>query len=95
MTFKEKAGNIDHNFRILHKPPEVFLTMFLPKTISDTAVHLAFQDCGLVHQLFAGTYKRDFQKIQNIKHLIKLSPYVKCEIPHQNLLCTGQKKNPT
>ena len=69
MTFREKAGNIDHNFRILHKPPrfcvrhnrydenEVFLTMFLPKTISDTAVHLAFQDCGPVHQLFAGTYK--------------------------------------
>lgn len=85
VTFREKAGNIDHNFTILHKPPRfcvrdnrydengLFLTTFLPKTISDIAVHLAFRDCGSVHQLFAGTYKKDFQKIQNSKHLIRLS----------------------
>ena len=80
INFKGKVGDHDHTFRILPKPPpkicprfqrldenEVFLTMFLPTTISDTAVHLAFHDSGTVHQVFAGTYKKDFHEIQNGK----------------------------
>ena len=57
--------------------------MFLPTTISDTAVHLAFRDSGTVHQVFACTYKKDFHEIQNGKRHIRLTPYVKNEIPHQ------------
>ena len=57
--------------------------MFLPTAISDTAVHLAFCDTGTVHQVFAGTYEKDFHEIQNGKHHIRLTPYVKNEIPHQ------------
>ena len=56
--------------------------MFLPTTISDSLAHLAFCDSGTVHQVFAGTYKKDFHKIQNGKHHIRLTPYVNNEIPH-------------
>ena len=51
INFKGKVGDHDHTFRILSKLPpnirlrprrcdenEVFLTMFLPTTISDTSV---------------------------------------------------------
>ena len=56
--------------------------MFLPTTISDTSVHLAFCDSGTVHQVFAGTYEKKLHEIQNGKRHIRLTPYVN-EIPHQ------------
>ena len=55
--------------------------MFLPTTISDTAVHLAFHDSSTVHQVFAGTYKKDFHEIQNGKR----------HMPHQ-IRFEGQNK---
>ena len=61
-TFKERIHNNDIIFRILPRLPKpknqddserypgsVFVTMFLPTTISDVAVETAFMNFGKVH----------------------------------------------
>lgn len=104
INFKGKVRGHKHTLRIFSKLPprfrtrfnrhdenEVFLTMFLPKTISDSAVNLAFLSCSKVLQVFAGTYKKDFHEIQNGKRHIRLTHYDKNEIPHQ-IRFEGQKR---
>ena len=70
LNFQEKIRNSTVNFRLLHEIPDtrnfrcqnrnhntVFVTMLLPTLISNTAVKRAFSEFGVVHTVFAGTYK--------------------------------------
>ena len=71
LNFQEKNRNSTVNFRLLHEILDprnsrhqnrnnnntVLVTMFLPPLISNTAVKRAFSEFGVVHTVFAGTYK--------------------------------------
>ena len=98
LNFQEKIRNSTVNFRLLHEVPDtsnsrrqnrndktVFVTMFLPTLISNTAVKRAFSEFGVVHTVFAGTYKdAPFKSICNGKRHIRLTPSrSKQELPHQ------------
>ena len=88
LNFQEKIRNSTVNFRLLHEVPDtrnsrrqnrndktVFVTMFLPTLISNTAVKRAFSEFGVVHTVFAGTYKEaPFKSICNGKRHIHLTP---------------------
>ena len=39
--------------------------MYLPTTVSDTNVRKAFDHWGVVHDVFQGTYKKDFHEMAN------------------------------
>ena len=80
LTSQEKILGIEHNFRIFpnlsntKRFPEqnrhlysVYITMYLPTTVSDTNVRKAFNHWGVVHDVFQGTYKKDFHEIKNGK----------------------------
>ena len=49
--------------------------MFLPTTISDTAVEKAFMEFGEVHVVFPSTFKKDFNEIRNGKRHVRLTPF--------------------
>ena len=99
LNFEEKICNNTVNFRILHNipgprisggqnkndPNTVFVTMFLPTQISNTAVKRVFNEFGEVHTVFAGTYKdAQFRSICNGKRHIRLTPArSKQELPHK------------
>ena len=90
VQFREQVQNIPLNFDIspnyLGKkrnrnyygtkfdPNTVFVTLYLPSTISDTAVKKAFMEFGTVHTVFAGRFKDDLQGICNGKRHIRLTP---------------------
>ena len=96
INFREKVCNIDHTFRLLPERPKrlhfkqkmydentVYITMFLPTTISDMAVKVAFNDLGEVHSVFTGSYKFPFDGISNSKRHVRITPYDKSELPHK------------
>ena len=71
INFKGKVGDADYIYRILPPPPHggnerrrknfpnaVFVTMFFPTTVSDTAVKKDFLEFGEVHDVFDGTFKK-------------------------------------
>ena len=49
--------------------------MYLPTTISDINVRKAFDHWGVVHDVFQGTYKRDFHEIKNGKRHVRVTPH--------------------
>ena len=58
-----------------YDPDTIFVTMFLPTTISNAAVKKAFMEFGEVHTVFAGQYKEEeFQGICNGKIHMCLKP---------------------
>ena len=78
---------IEHNFRIFpnlpntkrfternRHPYSVYITMYLPTTVSDTSVRKAFDYWGVVH-VFQGTYKKDFHEIKNGKWHVRVTPH--------------------
>ena len=98
--FQGKAGDTNHIFRILPRPPNrgnkrrrrsfpnaVFVTMFLPTTVSDTAVTKGFSIFGEVHDVFSGRFKKPYNDISNGKRHIRITPYkTKHELPHEIFL---------
>ena len=95
-NFREKIHNEDIIFRILPRLPKpkarsdpnypnsVFVTMFLPTTISDAQVETAFMDFGRVHFVRAGTYSNEFADIKNGKRHVKITPHNgKTALPHE------------
>ena len=96
-NFKERIHNNDTIFRILPRLPKpknrddserylgsVFVTMFLPTTISDVAVETAFMNFGKVHYVCAGTYRNGFWDIKNGKRHVRITPFSdKSGLPHQ------------
>ena len=78
LTFQEKILGMEHNFRIFSNLPNtkrfternrhpysVYITMHLSTIVSDTNVRKAFDHCRVVHNVFQGTYKKDFHEIKN------------------------------
>ena len=53
----------------------VFVTLYLPSTISNTAVTKGFMEFGTVHTVFAGRFKNDLQSICNGKRHVRLTPH--------------------
>ena len=100
INFMEEILGIEHNFRILPNLPQggkkgkntIFITMFLPTTISNTAVERAFMDFGTIHLVRAGTYP-GFQDIQNGKRHVRLTPFpnLMSKIPHEIILQGNNK----
>ena len=95
-NFKEKIHNEDIIFRILTRlpkpkdwadpryPDSVFVTMFLPTTISEAAVETAFMGFGKVHYVRAGTYRNEFADIKNGKRHVRITPHSgKSGLPHE------------
>ena len=61
----------------------IFVTMYLPSTILNTAVEKAFMAFGNVHTVFAGRFKDDLKGIRNGKRHIRLTPHKsKHDLPH-------------
>ena len=70
IKFKGKVGDTDYIYRILSLPGErnehrrnnfsntVFVTMFFPTSVSDTAVKKAFLEFGEVHDVFDNKFKK-------------------------------------
>ena len=96
INFREKVCDIDHTFRLLPERPKrlhfkqkmydentVYITMFLPTTISDMAVKVAFNDLGEVHSVFAGSYKFPFHGISNGKRHVRITPYDISELSNE------------
>ena len=95
INFREKVCDIDHTFRLLPERPKrlhfkqvydentVYITMFLPTTISDMAVKVAFNDLGEVHSIFAGSYKFPFHGISNGKRHVRITPYDISELSNE------------
>ena len=98
--FREQVQGHPLNFTISStpmgkKPPKsqigtrfdentVFVTMYLPSTISNIAVKKVFQEFGTVHTVFNGTFKGDLQGIRNGKRHIRLTPDgSKHDLPHR------------
>ena len=93
--FKERIYDII--FRILPRLPKVndrdgckrypnsvFVTMFLPTTISDATVRKTFMNFGTVHTVYAGTYDKNFKEIKNGKRHIRITPFrAKSYLPHK------------
>ena len=86
LTFQAKILGIKHNFRIFPNLPNtkrfiernrhlysVYITMYLPTTVSDTNVRKAFDHWGVVHDVFQGTYKKDFHEIKNGKRHVRVT----------------------
>ena len=82
LTLKGKVGDTDHIYRILPLPPRrgngrrrknfpnaVFVTMFFPTTVSDTAVKKAFLEFGKVHD---GKFKKPYNNISNGNVILEL-----------------------
>ena len=90
VQFREQAQNTPLNFTIFPTPTSkkqpknyygtkhdqntVFVTLYLPSTISDTAVKKAFLEFGTVHTVFPGRFKDGLQGICNGKRHIRLTP---------------------
>ena len=98
LNFRKKILGVDHLFRILPDPPRreknrprkydentVFIAIFLPATVSDTAVERAFMGFDEVHVVFAGTYRSDFKEIWNVKRHVRLTTIhvSKTDFPHE------------
>ena len=100
VQFREQVQNTPLSFTISptptsKKPPKnyygtkydqnsVFVMLYLPSTISDTAVKKVFLEFGMVHTVFAGTFKDDLKGIRNGKRHIRLTPHgSKHNLPHQ------------
>ena len=79
---------MDHIYRILPLSPregnkrqrrnfrnDVFVSIFLTITASDTAVKKAFLELGEVHDVFAGKLKKPYNDISNGKRHIKTTSY--------------------
>ena len=68
-----------------HDPDTVFVTMFLPTTISNAAVKKAFTHFGEVHTIFPGRYKEEkFKSICNGKRHVRLTSFhSKHDLPHK------------
>ena len=65
-------------------PNTIFVTMYLPSTISNTAVQKAFMAFGNVHTVFEGRFKDDLKGIRNGKRHIRLAPNKsKHDLPHE------------
>ena len=66
-------------------PNTIFVTMYLPTTVSNIAVKKAFMDFGEVHTVFAGRFKEtDFKGICNGKRHVCLTLFKsKHDLPHQ------------
>ena len=88
MDFKGKVGDTDHLYRILPLPPRrenerrrknfpnaVFVTMFFPTTVSDTAVKKDLSEFGEVHDVFDAKFKKPYRNVSNAKLHIRISPY--------------------
>ena len=84
MDFKGKVGDTDHLYRILPLPPRrenerrrknfpnaVFVTMFFPTTVSDTAVKKAFLEFGEVHD---GKFKKNITISVMANAILELLP---------------------
>ena len=82
INFKAKFCDIDHIYRILPLPPRggnerqrenlpnaVFVTMFFPTTVSDTAVKKAFLEFGKVHD---SKFKKPYNNISNGNVILEL-----------------------
>ena len=87
INFKGKIGDAEHFFKILPLPPSggnerrkknfinaVSVTMFLPTTLSDTAIKKSFLEFGEVH-VFAGKFKKPYNNISTNKGHIRITPY--------------------
>ena len=84
IKFKGEVGDTDHIYRILslprggnerrtkNVPNAVFVTMFFPTTVSDTAVEKVFLEFGEVHD---GKLKKRYNNISNDKRHIRITPY--------------------
>ena len=97
INFKGKVGDTDHIYRILPLPPRegnerqtknfpnaVFMRMFFPTTVSDTAANKAFLEFGEVHHVFGGKYKKPYNNISNGKRHIRITLCkTKHDLPHQ------------
>ena len=67
-----------------HDQNTVFVTLYLPSTVSDTAVRRVFQEFGMVHAVSNGTFKGDLRGIRNGKRHVRLTPAgSKHDLPHQ------------
>ena len=96
-NFKERIHDDGIIFRILPRLPKVndraggkrypnsvFVTMFLPTTISDAAVGNTFMNFGTVHIVYVGTYGESFKEIKNGKRYIRITPFrAKSDLPHE------------
>ena len=94
INFEGKVGDTDHIYRIPPLPPRggnerrrknfrnaVFVTMFFPTTVSDTAVEKFFLEFGEVHD---GKLKKRYNNISNDKRHIRITPYkTKHDLPHK------------
>ena len=99
INFKGKVGDTNHIYRILPLPPRggnerrrknfpnaVFVTMFFPTNISDTASkkQKTFLEFGEVHDVFDGKFKKPYNDISNGKRHIRITPYkTKHDLPHE------------
>ena len=96
IKFKGKVGDTDYIYRILSLPGErnehrrnnfsntVFVTMFFPTSVSDTAVKKAFLEFGEVHDVFDGKFKKSYNNIDNVIRHIRITPYkTKHDLPHE------------
>ena len=96
INFKGKVGDTDRIYRILPLPSRggnerrkknfpnaVFVTIFFPTTVSDTAVRKAFLELGEVHD---GKLKKSYNNISNKNRHIRMTPYkTKQDLPHEKL----------
>ena len=53
--------------------------MFIPTTVSDTAVKKPFLEFGEVHEVFGGKFKKPYNDISNGKRHIRITP---CKTKH-------------
>lgn len=80
----QRKPNGQNTLGFRHDPNTVFVTMFLPTTISSTAVKKASTNFGDVHAVFAGAYKEQFKRICNGKRHVRLTPFhSNQDLPHK------------
>ena len=88
INFKAKFCDIDHIYRILPLPPRrgnerqrknlpnaVFVKMFFPTTVSDTAIKKSFLEFGESHDLFDGEFKKPYNNISKGQRHTRTTPY--------------------
>ena len=56
-------------------PNVVFVTIFFPTNISDTAVKKTFLEFGEAHELFDGKFKKPYNDISSDKRHIRITAY--------------------
>ena len=61
----------------------MFVTIYLPTTISNAAMEEVFMEFGGVYAVFVGRFKDEFKEICNGKRHIRLTPFKsKHDLPH-------------